>query len=536
MLVRLYTQLTDFVVDEIKTARYLFLITALGFFAFTIFGDNDVLRGGIQHEWINAFDAFFAFLIFFLLSVSKRAKKYYQEFGYALIYILNLGNVYLLYGTSFAEQYAYQFIVVYSISSWFFRNEKYYIYHTLVINAALVVTIALADHDTASSFDFYGTYVVASIAQLVLIRYRFGIEDKLAESEKKYRLLAENSFDLICIHNQSGSLDFISPSIKRILGYEPEELLGHKPYEVVHPDDKETMRNLVLDQPNHPSIQHPVQYRLRHKDGSYVWLETIFVPLEEEDSKRAILSQSRDIRRSKTYQQMLEERTKELERSNADLETFAFVSSHDIQEPLRMISNYMQLLKRRYAGKLDADADEYIEYANKGAINLSVLIRDLLAYSRITRAEIVKSEIDTNGLMKDVVSNLGVQLSEKNATVTYQNLSSISCDRNLMLLVFQNLVSNGIKYNQSGNPEVVVESQSSGNEILFSIKDNGIGIAQNHRERIFEPFHRLHTKTEYPGTGLGLSICKKILERHNGSIWLESELGKGTTFYFTLPA
>ncbi len=425
--------------------------------------------------------------------------------------------------------------MVYTISGWFFRNEQFYIWHTVIINIALVIVTFISDSDAHVSFDFFATYIVASLAQLVLIRYRFGIEDSLAESEKRYRLLAENSFDLICIHRKDGTLEFISPSIKRLLGYEPDELLNHKPYEIVHPDDKPIVRNLILQEPNHPSIQAPVQFRMMHKDGSYVWIETIFVPIEE-DGKEMVLSQSRDVRRSKRYQQMLEERTKELERSNADLETFAFVSSHDIQEPLRMISNYMQLLKRRYAGKLDADADAYIEYANRGAITLSQLIRDLLSYSRITRAQLSRAEIDTNLLLADVLNNISVQMKEKDAAVHVADLLRVNCDRNLLMLVFQNLISNGIKYNQSQIPDIKVSGRREANEVTFTISDNGIGIPNEHLERIFEPFHRLNTKTEYPGTGLGLSICKKIIERHNGQISAQNTLGKGTTFTFTISA
>lgn len=534
MLTRAYKQITSFVSNEVRTAQYLFLVTGLGFLAFTLFGDNEPLKHGISHEWINALDSFYAFILFFVLAFFEKSRRYYKELGYSLIYILNLLNVFLLYGTSFSEQYAYQFIVVYTITGWFFRNEKYFVWHTVIINIALVVVTFLSVSETQISFDFFATYIVASLAQLVLIRYRFGIEDKLAESEKRYRLLAENSFDLICIHRHDGTLEFISPSIKRLLGYDPEELLNHKPYEIVHPDDKPIIRNLVLQESNHPSIQAPVQFRMMHKDGSYVWIETIFVPIEE-DGKEMVLSQSRDIRRSKRYQQMLEERTKELERSNADLETFAFVSSHDIQEPLRMISNYMQLLKRRYAGQLDADADAYIDYANRGAITLSQLIRDLLSYSRITRAQLSRTEIDTNLLLTDVLNNISVQIKEKNAVVNVEVLPHVTCDRNLLMLVFQNLISNGIKYNQSQIPDIKVSGYKEANEVRFTISDNGIGIADEHLERIFEPFHRLNTKTEYPGTGLGLSICKKIIERHNGHISAQSNPGKGTTFIFTIP-
>jgi light-regulated signal transduction histidine kinase (bacteriophytochrome) len=248
-----------------------------------------------------------------------------------------------------------------------------------------------------------------------------------------------------------------------------------------------------------------------------------------------VLSQTRNISRSKKYQLELEERTSELERSNADLETFAFVSSHDMQEPLRMIANYTQLLKKRYAGKLDKDAEEYIDFANKGAIHLQQLIRDLLAYSRINRTEIKKEVVSMNGLLVELLKTIQLEIEEKKAKVVYTNLNRLLADRNQLMLLMQNLVLNGIKYNQTENPEVMISSEVKGKEVVFCVADNGIGIDFKHQQRIFEPFHRLHTKAEYPGTGLGLSICKKIIERMGGKLWVESEMGKGSKFFFSLP-
>lgn len=536
MLLNLYQKVTSFIDHDARTARYLFLIVAVGFGLFTFFGDNKPLQGPIEHEWINAFDSIVSFILFLLLLLCNPCKKYFQEFGYLLIYILNIGNVYLLYATGFDIQYSYQFIVVYVISGWFFRSELAFVFFFTSINTALILSLLVASSTTPPTFDFYATYVVAAVAQVVLIRYRFNVEHMLTESEKKYRLLAQNSFDLICVHDADGSLEFVSPSVKRLLGYEPDELIGHKPYEIVHEADKHIIRSLVLTGKNHPSIQHPIQYRLKHKDGSYVWIETIFTPLDSPDGKtNVVLSQTRDIRRSKGYQIQLEERTKELERSNADLETFAFVSSHDMQEPLRMIANYMQLLKRKYAGKLDKEAEEYIDFASNGAITLQQLLRDLLSYSRITRADIKQEKVNVNQLMKEVLRNIQLEIKERNAEITIGELYSVVSDKNLLMLVLQNLTLNGLKYNHSKTPEVEVTCTTMATGFEFCVADNGIGIKPEHQKRIFEPFHRLHTKAEIPGTGLGLSICKKIVERLGGTIRLESEYGVGSKFYFTLP-
>lgn len=511
-------------------------MVATGFAAFALFGDNDYLKGPVNHHTLNWVDSITAFVLFLLL-YTQRFKKYYVHFGYILIYLLNLGNIYILYGTSFNEQYAYQFIVVYTISGWFFRHEPLYYLYILIVNAAIIITSLLSEHSTQSTFDFYATYVIAAVAQLILIRYRFGIEDKLRESESLYRLLAENSRDLICIHNSDGTIAYASPSFYHLLGYTQNEAIGIRPYWVVHPEDKPFIRSLNFTEPEHQSIHDPIQFRIRNKAGEYLWIETIFKTFRDaKTGEEKILSQSRDIRRSKGYQEQLEQRSKELERSNADLETFAFVSSHDMKEPLRMISNYMQLLKKRYGGQLDKEADEYIEFANRGAVTLQRLIQDLLSYSRLTRTPIKKSPVTLNKAIAETITNLDVVLKEKNAVVEYDADYTVSTDISLLMLVLQNLIENGTKYNKNVTPRIQVKAVKADNEIIITVQDNGMGMAFEHLNRIFEPFHRLHTKAEIPGTGLGLSICKRIVDRLGGRIWVESELGKGSTFYFTLPA
>lgn len=524
--------LIDFLFDELKTARFLFAMMGIGFGSFALFGDNDPLKGFISHEAINWIDSICAFAICIALFTNKY-KKYYQQFAYTYIYLINLGGIYILYGTSFNEQYAYQFIVTYVISGWFFRNEPSYYLHAAIVNLAMLVTSLIAEHSTQSSFDFFATYIVSTIAQLVLIRYRFGVEEKLKESEKQYRLLAENSRDIICVHQPDGTVEYISPAGERILGFKEEEMIGRRPYEIVHPDDKAVIRSLDLSSAEHSSIQHPIHYRIKDKYGDYHWIETVFKPL---NGSGKVLTQSRDIRRSKGYQTELEQRSKELQRSNADLETFAFVSSHDMKEPLRMISNYMQLLKKRHGEKLDKEANEYIDYANRGAVTLQRLIQDLLAYSRITRTEIKKEAVSLAKVVNEAVGNVDILIKERHATVKYAGDCQVSTDASLLVLVLQNLIENGVKYNQANTPTIEISCSKETQWVTVAVKDNGEGIAEHHQQRIFEPFHRLHTKAEIPGTGLGLSICKRIIERLGGKLWLQSELGKGTTFYFSLPA
>jgi signal transduction histidine kinase len=225
-----------------------------------------------------------------------------------------------------------------------------------------------------------------------------------------------------------------------------------------------------------------------------------------------------------------------LVRSNNDLEQFAYVASHDLQEPLRMVSNFTQLLGKRYRGKLDPDADEFIAFAVDGANRMHTLIQDLLEYSRVGRKGDRFAAVDTNESLAAAKANLEAAIRGSGARVTAETLPTVRGDRGQLIRLFQNLIDNAIKFRSRETPCIHVSASppERGSGWVFSVRDNGIGIDPQYAERIFVIFQRLHTRAEYPGTGIGLAICKKIVERHEGRIWLESELGKGSVFYFTL--
>ena len=233
----------------------------------------------------------------------------------------------------------------------------------------------------------------------------------------------------------------------------------------------------------------------------------------------------------------LEEQTNELARSNAELAQFAYVASHDLQEPLRMITSYLQLLQRRYAGQLDKDAGEFIGFAVDGAVRMQQLIRDLLTYSRAgVRTQPLRT-IDCQVILQQVLDNLQMVIAESGAIITYEPLPTLVGDSTSFGQLLQNLLTNAMKFRSKQTPEVhiAVRHLVTSQEWLFTIADNGIGIEPEYYERIFLIFQRLHTRSEYPGTGIGLAICKKIVDRHGGRIWVESVVGQGTTFYFTIP-
>ncbi len=232
----------------------------------------------------------------------------------------------------------------------------------------------------------------------------------------------------------------------------------------------------------------------------------------------------------------LARRTEEMERSNKDLQQFAYVASHDLQEPLRMVSSYVQLLQRRYQGRLDGDADDFIGFAVDGATRMQHMIQDLLAYSRVNTHGHPLSSTDVGEVLNQVVTNLRLAIDESGARITHESMPVIEGDATQLVQLFQNLIANAIKFRGALAPQIHVCAERETARWVFSVRDNGIGIDPEFADRIFTIFQRLHTRQDYPGTGIGLAICKRIVERHGGSIWVKSAPGEGSTFYFTLPA
>jgi PAS domain S-box-containing protein len=257
-------------------------------------------------------------------------------------------------------------------------------------------------------------------------------------------------------------------------------------------------------------------------------MQMILLAIEDiTERKRA----EKELKQAEALKQAIEA----LELSNRDLEQFAYVASHDLQEPLRMVSSFTQLLAKRYRGKLDKDADEFIAYIVAGAKRMQALINDLLTYSRVdTRGESF-GPMDSEAAFDQAIANLRVAIEEGKAVITHDPLPPIIADESQIVQLFQNLLGNAIKFHGKEPPRIHVSARQENNEWVFSLRDNGIGIAPEYFDRVFVIFQRLHGREEYSGTGTGLAICKRIVERHDGRIWVESELNKGSTFYFTIP-
>jgi light-regulated signal transduction histidine kinase (bacteriophytochrome) len=264
-------------------------------------------------------------------------------------------------------------------------------------------------------------------------------------------------------------------------------------------------------------------------------MEIMLSPLENAQGI-LVTAAIRDITDRKRSEEQLVKTVEELKRSNDQLQQFAYVASHDLQEPLRMVASYTQLLAKRYKGRLDSDADEFIHYAVDGCNRMQGLIQDLLAYSRSGSNEKPLREISGENALKEALALLQATIEENGAIVTHDSLPAIKSDNSQLVQVFQNLVGNAIKYRGVSVPRVHVSAAKNGsNEWIFSVRDNGLGIDPQYFERIFIIFQRLHGREEFEGTGIGLAVCKKIVERLGGKIWVESQLEEGSTFCFSLP-
>ncbi|KCZ70657.1 PAS domain S-box [Candidatus Methanoperedens nitroreducens] len=323
-----------------------------------------------------------------------------------------------------------------------------------------------------------------------------------------------------------------------ILRYNEHEIIGKNWFETFLPErvryEVEVVFTKLMAGEIEPVefFENPVLTR-SGKERMIAWHNTVL--RDEAGNITSILSSGEDITERKRAEEERERWTAELARSNAELEQFAYVASHDLQEPLRMISGFTKLLERRYKGRLDRSADEFIAYIVDGAARMQRMIEDLLAYSRVGTRGKPFEPTNFEDIFDQAVANLMITIEENKAQVTHDPLPTVMADDSQVAQLLQNLISNGIKFRREEPPRVHVSARRKGNEWFFSVQDNGIGIAPEFFGSLFQLFQREHAANKYPGTGIGLAICRRIVERHGGRIWAESEVGKGSKFYFTIP-
>jgi len=380
--------------------------------------------------------------------------------------------------------------------------------------------------------DWYG--VVSTIGDITKQRHA---ELALSASEALYRQTFELATAGIAHVDLSGRFMKVNRRLCEILGYGEQELIGRPVKEISHPED----RNLTDSQRMRvrSGEKHSVRFEKRYirKSGAIVWVDlSVALACDASGVPQYEIALFDDITERKKAEAALREAHEELKRSNAELEQFAYVASHDLQEPLRMVSSYTQLLMRRYGDKLDGDAKDFTAFIVDGATRMKQLIEDLLAYSRVGTRDKNFKPVDAESSLKRALTNLRAAIQDSGATVTQDKLPTIPCDEVQLAQLFQNLIGNALKFRKPDvAPAVHVGAAEQGAEWEFMVRDNGIGIEPQYFERIFMVFQRLHDKGEYPGTGIGLAIVKKVVERHGGRIWVQSQPGAGTTFHFTMP-
>ncbi|MGC1543280.1 MAG: PAS domain S-box protein [Candidatus Acidiferrales bacterium] len=381
-----------------------------------------------------------------------------------------------------------------------------------------------------------GTLVTAAIRD---ISVRKEAEAHLAQMEGRYRGLLEAAPDAMVVVNQSGEIVLLNVQAEKQFGYSRDELVGQKVKNIIPEGFAERLVADALRSVEDALAQQigtGIELTAQRKDHSEFPIELMLSPLESAEGI-LVTAAIRDITTRKAAEANLLNKVEELNRSNVELGQFAYIASHDLQEPLRMVASYTQLLSRRYKGKLDSDADEFIAFAVDGASRMQRLIQDLLAYSRVGTKGQELLDISSEDALQQALFNLRAAIAESGAVVTHEPLPAVLADDMQLVQLFQNLIGNAIKYQRPGIPTVHISAVKNGDKKwIFAVTDNGLGIDPQYFDKIFGMFQRLHKREEFAGTGIGLAICKKIVERHGGNISVESQPGKGSTFRFALAA
>lgn len=359
-------------------------------------------------------------------------------------------------------------------------------------------------------------------------------ELRLQDSEARYRLLAEYASDVLARIGRDGLIRYVSPAALRTYGYQPAHMAGRRVVDYVHPEDRPLVEG-ALETASETEVRDLV-FRLRRAEGDWSWVEASAHPVPAcEGSETDLVTIIRDIDQRRQVEAALEAKTHDLERSNGELEQFAYVASHDLREPLRMVSSYMQLIARKL-GDSDPEMSEFLGFAIDGAKRMDRLILDMLEFSRVGRNRPPAEPVPLADVLTVAAEPFRPSLTRGAAIDLPDTDAMILGDRQELGRLFQNIIGNGLKYRRADvAPRIALTVTVEDRRAVVSVADNGIGIAPEHFQRIFNIFQRLHGRDEFDGTGIGLAVCKKIVDRHGGAIWLDSTVGQGSVFHIALP-
>jgi PAS domain S-box-containing protein len=359
---------------------------------------------------------------------------------------------------------------------------------------------------------------------------------EMRKLEAHLAAIVESSEDAIISKDLTGKIQSWNTGAEQLFGYTADEVIG-KPITIIIPPDRLHEELDILSRLQRGERVEHFETIRRHKDGSLLNISLMISPVRDAQGRVVAASKvARNITERMRQEKALQEANEALTRSNEDLEQFAYSASHDLQEPLRIASAFSELLQDKFGGKLGGEGDEFIRYIVDASARMQQLLRDLRTFSqasKLTQDQV--PNVDAGEVLRRTISNMKTAIDDSNAVITHGELPVVAMHEFQLVQLFQNIISNAIRYRSQTSPVIHIDAQCSDNKCTFSIRDNGIGIDPQYKEQIFGIFKRLHTTADYPGTGMGLAICQRIVERLGGRIWVESEPGRGSTFYFTLP-
>jgi len=435
------------------------------------------------------------------------------------------------------------------ISTLWMPSPKYAMWAGIISTIIISLHFILSEHLEFMALNHLNHSLVLSLfliwtSAFLIIRYKSKVKE-IAQKEHTLKAFFNASREGIIISNKDGVIEMANNRALEIFGYSGEELLGHK-IELLVPDRiknvHEDFRNQYILNPHKRLLSNKFNFTGIRKNLEEIPIELTLNYYEKDDDIYVMVIiddltslKSAEDQLKQAYAE-LKKSTIKLKRSNNELEHFAYVTSHDLQEPLRMITSYSKLLNHSYHDKLDHNGKEFLNFIIDGTERMRELIKGLLDYSRLNTSEQGFEKVDMNTMVGEVLDNLSESVKDTGADIEIHPLPSLTGDRIQLIRLFQNLIQNAIKFRRdTQTPKIMVDVEEQPGEWIFSVSDNGIGIQEKHKKRIFMIFQRLHLDDEYRGTGLGLAICKKIVERHGGNIWVDSKVGRGSTFKFSIP-
>ncbi len=465
---------------------------------------------------------------------------------YLIFAVYNVFGIYLVAVNNFQVFDTSTTIIIGFALGAFFKEKLYLNIYLVFLFFVYLFFFLMADKPEVSADYLFTVLILILLLGQVMYTGKIKAIDsltksqmELARSEERFRKIFESSPIGIMLLDKDLKPFKLNSVVEKMLGYAQEDIIDLSMEQFTHKEDRVGSEELIRRMEENENKSYALEQRFICKDESTIWVRTTmaFADLEKNGSQY-IVAMMEDITFQKKADFTLKEYAGKLETHNKALEEFSYVISHDLQEPLRMISSYTSLIKRRYIDKLD-DKDAHIDmsYVIDGAERMSLLIKDMLAYSRWSAKPFKLEKVDTRGVLVEVLKNLSISIADKNAEVYCFDMPNVDTNRLLFGQVLQNLIGNGLKYSQEGRePRIEIKGEQRDFDVIFTVKDNGQGFEEKDKERIFGIFQRLHGRdSQYTGTGIGLAICKRIIEKQGGRIWAEGEKGSGATFYFTFP-